>query len=51
MIKKLNKTGRGSKCILIDKSIIDLLNIDTHLKLDIENGKIILTPIKKEEGC
>lgn len=49
VIKKLSRVGKNSRYILIDKNIIELLGIKERMILEIENGKIILTPIKEDE--
>jgi hypothetical protein len=48
LIKKLMKVGTNSKCIVIDKNIIELLGIEEKLTMEFEDGKIILTPIKED---
>lgn len=48
VIKKLSRVGKNSKYVLIDRNIIELLNIKDKVTLEIENGKIILTPLKEE---
>ncbi len=50
MIKKLSKHG-NSLAILIDKPILELLNINenTQFKIRIDGGNIILEPVRKEE--
>jgi hypothetical protein len=48
VIKKLNRVGKNSRSILIDKNIIKLLEIKDKVTLEIENGKIILTPFKED---
>ena len=48
MIKKLSKYG-NSHAVLIDKPILELLNIDekTMLKIITDGKRIIIEPVKK----
>ena len=47
IIKKLNKVGTNSKCVLLDKSILKLLGITDKVKLEVKDNSIILSPIKE----
>jgi antitoxin component of MazEF toxin-antitoxin module len=51
MIKKLSKHG-NSLAILIDKPILDLLNINehTHINIKTDGTNIIIEPIKAESS-
>jgi hypothetical protein len=46
LIKYLIEIG-NSKYLLIDKPLRDLLNITDKVQVDIENGKMIIQPVKK----
>lgn len=50
MIKKLSKHG-NSLALLIDKPILELLDVNenTEFKIRIDEGNIILEPVRKEE--
>lgn len=50
MIKKLSKHG-NSLAILIDKPILDLLNINetTHINITTDGTNIIIEPIRTKE--
>ena len=50
MIKKLTKVG-NSNAIIIDKSIMKLLNItlETQLKFEIKGSSLIISPVKKTQ--
>ncbi|MBA2306691.1 AbrB/MazE/SpoVT family DNA-binding domain-containing protein [Candidatus Dependentiae bacterium] len=49
MIKKLSKHG-NSLAILIDKPILELLEVneDTQFKIKVEEGSLILEPIRQQ---
>lgn len=49
MLKRLSKHG-NSLAILLDKPILELLDVNenTQFKIKIENGKIILEPVRPE---
>ena len=51
MIKKLSKHG-NSLAILIDKPILDLLNIneDTHINIKTDGTNIIIEPIRAQSS-
>lgn len=51
MIKKLRKVG-NSQAIILDKSILELLNIDKETSLDIStNGDVILIkPVRDKKN-
>jgi len=48
---KLRRIGNG-RGLLLSKSICNLVGVqlDDLLRVDLENGSIILTPIRMEEG-
>lgn len=50
IIKKLIKQG-NSTCLVIERSLRELLEIDTHtaLKLSVEGRKLIIEPLTAEE--
>lgn len=50
MIKKLSKHG-NSLALLIDKPILELLDVNenTQFRIKIDNGNIILEPVRQEE--
>ena len=49
MVKKLTKHG-NSLALIIDKPILELLKINelTELNINIENGNLIIKPVKKK---
>jgi len=51
MIKKLSKHG-NSQALVLDRAVLDLLNIDdkTPLKISTDGESIIVTPIHSEDS-
>ena len=50
MIKKLSKFG-NSKALIIDKPILELINIgeDTELEISTDGKSLLITPVKKKK--
>ena len=50
VVKKLTRQGNSS-ALIIDRAIMDLLDIDsdTPLKITVEGRKLIVEPLSKEE--
>ncbi len=49
MIKTLQKHG-DSQALVLDKTIMEMLNIDadTPLQVSVSNGSLIVTPVNRE---
>lgn len=41
LIKKLSNVG-GNKCIILNKMLIELLNIENEVKITVIDGKLII---------
>lgn len=50
-IKKFMVNSRGNHYVLIDKNILELLNFGEKLKVELGNGKIIITPYYEENDA
>lgn len=50
MIKRLTKHG-NSMALVIDRSVMDLLNIadDTPLEISTDGSKLIIAPVREED--
>ncbi len=50
MIKKLSKFG-NSKALVIDKPILELINIgeETELEISTDGKSLIITPVRKKK--
>lgn len=49
IIKKLNKVGVNSRTILIDKNIIELLNLGNYVTFEVKDNKIIIGRYEENE--